>query len=191
MGGGGVRRPSPESWSVGQKQHLYRPPPPLSCHNTIKKTVRFGGEGTSAWLIAGWINIKVETHTLTHTEQSSRVDPAARLRSAYSLCVWLSLWPHVTCLPSVFPPQTAPWPSSCTSLWFSSDTSPSSSSSSVWALLLLILLLGPQRCVQLWPSQGAHAGAHLTGPWPQDDSQQQHVPYMRDKATQVSVCVCV
>uniref|UniRef100_H2SRM5 Family with sequence similarity 117 member B n=1 Tax=Takifugu rubripes TaxID=31033 RepID=H2SRM5_TAKRU len=32
--------------------------------------------------------------------------------------------------------------------------------------------------------QGAHAGAHLTGPGPQDDSQQQHVPYMRDKATQ-------
>ncbi|TNM94210.1 hypothetical protein fugu_002386 [Takifugu bimaculatus] len=41
-----------------------------------------------------------------------------------------------------------------------------------------------QHCVQLWPSQGAHAGAHLTGPGPQDDSQQQHVPYMRDKATQ-------
>nr|XP_043875553.1 protein FAM117B [Solea senegalensis] len=38
--------------------------------------------------------------------------------------------------------------------------------------------------VQLWPSQGALAGSHLTGPWPQDDSQHQHVPYMRDKATQ-------
>uniref|UniRef100_A0A8C6LIE0 Family with sequence similarity 117 member B n=1 Tax=Nothobranchius furzeri TaxID=105023 RepID=A0A8C6LIE0_NOTFU len=38
--------------------------------------------------------------------------------------------------------------------------------------------------VQLWPSQGTLAGSHLTGPWPQDDSQQQHVSYMRDKATQ-------
>lgn len=44
----------------------------------------------------------------------------------------------------------------------------------------------PRHRVQLWPSQGAIAGAHLTGPWPQDDSQHQHVPYMRDKATQVS-----
>ncbi|XP_068165907.1 protein FAM117B [Antennarius striatus] len=49
---------------------------------------------------------------------------------------------------------------------------------------LLILLSGPRHRVQLWPSQGAFAGAHLTGPWPQDDSQHQHVPYMRDKATQ-------
>lgn len=53
--------------------------------------------------------------------------------------------------------------------------------------LLPILLTAPHHRVQLWPSQGAVAGAHLTGPWPQDDSQQQHVPYMRDKATQVSL----
>lgn len=57
---------------------------------------------------------------------------------------------------------------------------------SVWALLLLILLSVPRHRIQLWPSQGALAGSHLTGPWPQDDGQHQHVPYMRDKATQVS-----
>lgn len=49
---------------------------------------------------------------------------------------------------------------------------------------LPILLLVSCHRVQLWPTQGATAGAHLTGPWPQDDSQHQHVPYMRDKATQ-------
>lgn len=52
--------------------------------------------------------------------------------------------------------------------------------------LLLILLSASRYRVQLWPSQGAFAGSHLTGPWPQDDSQHQHVSYMRDKATQVS-----
>ncbi|CAB1422241.1 unnamed protein product [Pleuronectes platessa] len=50
--------------------------------------------------------------------------------------------------------------------------------------LLLILLSVSRHRVQLWPSQGALAGSHLTGPWPQDDSQDQHAPYMRDKATQ-------
>ncbi|XP_060923327.1 protein FAM117B [Limanda limanda] len=50
--------------------------------------------------------------------------------------------------------------------------------------LLLILLSVSRHRVQLWPSQGALAGSHLTGPWPQDDSQDHHAPYMRDKATQ-------
>ncbi|XP_049426769.1 protein FAM117B-like [Epinephelus fuscoguttatus] len=50
--------------------------------------------------------------------------------------------------------------------------------------LLPILLLVTRHRVQLWPSQGALAGSHLTGPWPQDDSQHQQSPYMRDKATQ-------
>lgn len=58
--------------------------------------------------------------------------------------------------------------------------------------VLLILLSASRHRAQLWPSQGALAGSHLTGPWPQDDSQHQHVPYMRDKATQVSfACVSV
>ncbi|KAG7502051.1 hypothetical protein JOB18_012687 [Solea senegalensis] len=64
-------------------------------------------------------------------------------------------------------PQTTPVAlTHHTSLWFSSVTCVS------------------HHRVQLWPSQGALAGSHLTGPWPQDDSQHQHVPYMRDKATQ-------
>ncbi|KAA8579492.1 hypothetical protein FQN60_006585 [Etheostoma spectabile] len=49
---------------------------------------------------------------------------------------------------------------------------------------LLILPPISRHRVQLWPSQGALAGSHLTGPWPQDDSQPQQSPYMRDKATQ-------
>ena len=75
---------------------------------------------------------------------------------------------------------------------------------SVWAacccLLLQLLplpaflfLLFLWHCVQLWPSLGTLPGSHLIGTWPQDGSHTHHVPYMRDKATQVSqyVCVCV
>lgn len=47
----------------------------------LKVLCEVWGEGTSAWLVAGWINIKVETHTLVrrhmHTprqaEESSHV----------------------------------------------------------------------------------------------------------------------
>ncbi|KAM9828610.1 protein FAM117B isoform 2-T2 [Syngnathus typhle] len=49
---------------------------------------------------------------------------------------------------------------------------------------VLILLSVPHHLAQLWPSQGATAGTHLEGPWPQDDCQHQHLSYMRDKATQ-------
>ena len=58
------------------------------------------------------------------------------------------------------------------------------------AFLFLLFLW---HCVQLWPSLGTLPGSHLIGPWPQDGSHTHHVPYMRDKATQVSqyACVCV
>ena len=43
---------------------------------------------------------------------------------------------------------------------------------------------------QLWPLLGTLLGSYLIGPRPQDGSHAHHTPCMRDKATQVSVCVC-
>lgn len=201
--GGPGHRPIIESGSVGQKQHLHSlqqltttsPSLPLSCHNTIKGTVRFGGRehplgSLQHGLTSKWKPTRSSTDTCTHPDRQTEpcVDPAARLWFADFVLRWTICW-CITCLPTVFFfSQTASWP------YFYNLLVPLRHATllplflSAWALLLLILLFGPHHCVQLWPSQGAHAGAHLTGPWPQDDSQQQHVPYMRDKATQVS-CV--
>lgn len=169
------------------------PPSALSCLNAINQggCVRLGGwvgGVISALPSTGWINIKLEEHT-NLDRQSQWAYPAGQLRVCWfvptaTTCCW-----QITCLHLILifillvSSQSA---SVAFSFQLLSGALLASTTASPVPPSVFILPSIPRHRVQLWPSQGAIAGAHLTGPWPQDDSQHQHVPYMRDKATQVS-----
>lgn len=134
-----------ESGSVGQKQHLYSlqrltttsPSLPLSCHNTIKGTVRFGGrEHPLGSLLHGltskWKPTRSSTDTCTHPDRQTEpcVDPAAWLWFADFVLRWTTCW-CITCLPTVFFSFRLHRGLTSTPFWFPYDTPPSSSSSSL------------------------------------------------------------
>ncbi|KAJ3584113.1 hypothetical protein NHX12_014609 [Muraenolepis orangiensis] len=108
-------------------------------------------------------------------------------------CVRLSLRPAACASPT--PPPPPPPPCDDDSSPFSPPppplppppAPPPPPPPSLPCSLLPLLLSLPRQRVQLWPCLGALAGPSLIGPpWPQDDCQYRHVPYMRDQATQIA-----
>ncbi|KAL3045761.1 hypothetical protein OYC64_013921 [Pagothenia borchgrevinki] len=119
-----------------------------------------------SWLFQPSCRISRERKTSIHDDEEAGAPCPFACSAARSHSCSLHQWPYPPTSSRGAPPRPP-----------ASPTSPSECSAPHSPL-------GLPPSIQLWPSQGATAGAHLTGPWPQDDCQHPYSPYMRDKATQ-------